>query len=88
MLLDVNIIKLQINTMSTPVESKKVVYYKDEPEIEVINQIVDGYFAIIPLEDNKTMYVNEEGETQSLPINEEASKIAGQTVYGNVLIVG
>ena len=61
---------------------------KVEPEIEVINQIVDGYFAIIPLDNNKTMYVNEEGETQSLPINDEASKIADQTVYGNVLIVG
>jgi len=73
---------------SNKVESKKVVYYKDEPDLEVINQIVDGYFAIIPLDDNKTMYVNEEGETQSLPVNDDASKIADQTVYGNVLIVG
>lgn len=88
MLLVVNIIKLHINTMSTAVESKKVVYYKDEPDLEVINQIVDGYFTIIPLDDNKTMYVNEEGEMQNLPINEEASKIARDTVYGNVIIVG
>ena len=33
------------------------------------------------------MYVNEEGQLKNLPINVEASKMAGFNVYGKVLIV-
>ena len=69
-------------------KDKNIFYYEDEPELEVIQKIVDGYFTIIPFADNRLMYVNEEGELKNLHINEEASKIVGYTIYGKVLIVG
>ena len=38
--------------------------------------------------DNKMMYVNEEGALKNLPVNLEASEIAGFKIYGKVLIIG
>ena len=69
-------------------KDKNIFYYENEPELQVIQKIVDGYFTIIPLADNRLMYVNEEGELDNLNINEEASKIVGHKIYGKVLIVG
>ena len=67
---------------------EEINYYKDEPEYDIIHNIVDGYFTIIQLNDNKIMYVNEEGELRKLKINTKASEIVGFNIYGNVLIVG
>ena len=33
------------------------------------------------------MYVNEEGELRQLQVNENATKMVGYTIYGNVLIL-
>jgi len=77
--------KMETNKMET---NKEIIYYDNEPDIKSIQKIVEGYFTIIPLIDNKLMYVNEEGELISLPINISASKIVGYNIYGNVLIVG
>ena len=35
------------------------------------------YFTIIPMKDNRIMYVNEEGELRKLPVNDDASEIIG-----------
>ena len=67
---------------------EEINYYKDEPEFDIIQNIVGGYFTIIQLNDNKIMYVNEEGELRKLKINKKASEIVGFNIYGNVLIVG
>lgn len=67
---------------------EEINYYKDEPEFDIIQNIVGGYFTIIQLNDNKIMYVNEEGELRKLKINTKASEIVGFNIYGNVLIVG
>ena len=87
--------KMEINRIETNrietniIESnKEIIYYDNEPDIKTIQKIVEGYFTIIPLIDNKLMYVNEEGELISLPINISASNIVGYNIYGNVLIVG
>ena len=70
-------------------ENKKVIYYyKDEPEFKTIQKIVGGYFTIIPLENNKIMFVNEEGELKKLKINKKATEIIGFNIYGIVIIVG
>ena len=66
----------------------EIFYYKTEPDIKNIQKIVGGYFTIIPLTNNKLMYVNEEGELKQLQVNENATKMVGYTIYGNVLIVG
>ena len=67
---------------------EEINYYKNEPEFDIIQNIVGGYFTIIQLNDNKIMYVNEEGELRKLKINTKASEIVGFNIYGNVLIVG
>ena len=76
--------KLETNKLET---NKEIIYYDNEPDIKIIQKIVGGYFTIIPLIDNKLMYVNEEGELINLPININATKIVGYNIYGNVLIV-
>ena len=65
-----------------------VQYRESEPDFETIQQIVDGYFTIIPMMDEKMMYINEEGLIRKLPLNTEASKLVGYRIYGNVLVVG
>ena len=74
--------------MTTHNKDKTIFYYQEEPDLETIQNIVEGYFAIIPLLNNKMMYVNEEGALKNLPINQEASEIAGFKIYGKVMIIG
>ena len=80
--------------MSEKEKEQTIFYYKNEPDLETIQKIVDGYFTTIyvfPFKLNpnvcKLMYLNEEGELKNLPINVEASKMAGFNVYGKVLVV-
>lgn len=80
--------------MSEKEKEQTIFYYKNEPDLETIQKIVDGYFTTIyvfPFKLNPTvcklMYLNEEGELKNLPINVEASKMAGFNVYGKVLVV-
>tara|TARA_B100001093_G_scaffold498082_1_gene545750 strand:- start:835 stop:1071 length:237 start_codon:yes stop_codon:yes gene_type:complete len=70
------------------IENKEISYYKTEPNIKTIQKIVGGYFTVIPLSNNKLMYVNEEGELRQLKVNIEASRLVGYSIYGNVIIVG
>ena len=74
--------------MNTSMENKEIIYYDIEPDITIIQKIVGGYFTIIPLTNNKLMYVNEEGELIQLQVNKKATEIVGYKIYGNVLIVG
>lgn len=69
-------------------KDKTIFYYQEEPDLETIQKTVEGYFAIVPLLNNKMMYVNEEGALKNLPVNSEASEIAGFKIYGKVLIIG
>ena len=69
-------------------KDKEIVYLKEEPDFKTIQKIVEGYFALIPLQNGKMMFVNEEGELKNLKINKEASKIMKCTIYGRVLIIG
>lgn len=66
----------------------EIVYYQKEPSLQTIQETVEGYFTIIPLPNNKFMYVNEEGKLKNLDVNDSATKIVGYTIYGKVLIVG
>ena len=71
----------------TKKEDKEVYYFDKEPELSVIQKIVNGYFEIINLPNNLSMYVNEQGILMGLPVNKKASEIAGFKIYGKVLIV-
>jgi hypothetical protein len=72
--------------MTHTLNQTQVIYTNIEPNHEYINNLVGGYFTSISLGNNKIMYMNEDGETIKLPINDEASSIVGYTIYGNVLI--
>tara|TARA_B100000780_G_scaffold278895_1_gene254242 strand:+ start:1696 stop:1935 length:240 start_codon:yes stop_codon:yes gene_type:complete len=77
-----------MNTTKTKTKNKEIIYYETEPDITIIQEIVNGYFTIIPLTKNKSMYVDEEGELKELKVNVKATEIVGYNIYGNVLIVG
>ena len=68
-------------------ENKEIIYYDIEPDMKIIQEIVGGYFTIIPLKNNKLLYINEEGELRKLQINKKATEIVGYKIYGNALIV-
>ena len=69
-------------------EIKKITYLEIEPDLNIIQKVVGGYITLIPMKDNRIMYVNEEGELRQLPVNDDASEIMGYPIYGNVLIIG
>ncbi|MAD48690.1 MAG: hypothetical protein CMQ53_04970 [Gammaproteobacteria bacterium] len=69
-------------------KKEKIVYYfEKEPTLKKIQEIVNGYITIIYLSNNRTMYVNEDGILLKLPLNKEASKLAGFEVYGKAIVI-
>jgi hypothetical protein len=54
--------------------------------LKQMQDAVGGYIELVRLTDDDIMVVNEEGLIFGLPVNEHASKIAGQTIVGNVLM--
>ena len=52
-------------------------------------KIVGGYIEVVVLADGCSMYVNEEGKLDGLPVNAAATVLVpGDVIVGNVLIVG
>jgi len=54
--------------------------------LKQMQDAVGGYIELVRLTDDDVMIVNEEGLIFGLPVNEHASKLAGQTIVGNVLM--
>ena len=54
--------------------------------LKQMRDAVGGYIELVRLTDDDVMIVNEEGLIFGLPVNEHASKLAGQTIVGNVLM--
>tara|TARA_A100001015_G_C14851324_1_gene656591 strand:- start:382 stop:612 length:231 start_codon:yes stop_codon:yes gene_type:complete len=73
--------------MTTIQTIPSVHYFKKEPEYKTLNELVEGYFTILPLNDGRLMYINEDGFFKC-NINEEASKLLNFKIYGNVVIIG
>tara|TARA_Y100000592_G_C5481421_1_gene325793 strand:+ start:5029 stop:5274 length:246 start_codon:yes stop_codon:yes gene_type:complete len=57
-----------------------------ENSLKQMQDAVGGYIELVRLTDDDIMIVNEEGLIFGLPVNEYASKLAGQTIVGNVLM--
>lgn len=57
------------------------------PTIKETQNFVEGYIEILSLKDGSQMVVNEEEGLFDLPVNRQASLIAGQHIVGNVLIL-
>ena len=47
---------------------------------------VGGLIELVTLRDGKHLICNEEGLLRSLPINEEASQLAGRMIVGNAIV--
>ena len=67
-------------------EGDSIQYFEKEPGLEKLQEIVGGYFTFQPTLDGRTMAMNEEGILLGLPVNEAASKLAGQEVVGPVAV--
>ena len=59
---------------------------KTQPALEEAQAVVGGYVEIVPTSHGQLL-VNEEGRLKGLPQNPEASKIAGQPICGNALLL-
>jgi len=46
---------------------------------------VGGYVQVVRCPDGTKLLVNEEGRLYRLPLNEEATKLAGQPIVGNAI---
>ena len=59
----------------------------DGDRLKQLQEAVNGYIELLYInpKKNEVMVVNEEGLLRRLPVNRRASKLAGQTIRGNVL---
>jgi len=58
---------------------------KGQNVVQYANEMI-GWVEPIYLPKNKVMLVDEEGKLKKLSVNVEATKVAGQTVVGKVII--
>jgi hypothetical protein len=65
-----------------------IIYLKEEPSLEKLQEMVGGNIGGMILPDKKIMYFNEEGQLLGLEINKKASELLGFSLYGNVIIIG
>tara|TARA_B100001093_G_scaffold251826_1_gene241142 strand:+ start:1661 stop:1900 length:240 start_codon:yes stop_codon:yes gene_type:complete len=64
-----------------------IYYFDKDPGYDTIKRITNGLCSVLHLIDGRTLFVNERGNLVS-PINNEASKMYGIKIYGNIVIVG
>ena len=61
---------------------------KDEPTLEQAQQFVGGYVEGIEFPKGDYLIINEEGELQNLPLNEQATKLWRDTFTPDKYIFG
>jgi hypothetical protein len=72
----------------------EVVSFTAKTEYEVIKKAVGGYLEIIRLSPSMTMWTNEEGKLDGLPVNHRATALwtyyfgATDIIVGNVILTG
>ena len=64
---------------------KRVTDKKEKISLESAQNTVGGYVERVRCPDGTVLLVNEEGRLNGLPVNEEASAIAGQMIVVNVI---
>ena len=64
---------------------KRVTDKKEKISLESAQNTVGGYVERVRCPDGTVLLVNEEGRLNGLPVNEEASALAGQMIVGNVI---
>lgn len=58
----------------------------EKPTLEQAQEIVGGYVELVQHGDMQLL-INEEGRIRELPLNQKASDMFGQPLYGPVLIL-
>ena len=58
----------------------------DRPTLEQAQKIVGGYVELIKIPGG-TMFADEEGRMKAYQFNKEATKEAGQSICGNVVVL-
>lgn len=61
-----------------------------KPTLEEMQKLVGGYIEFVSVlheGHNRTMVVNEEGLIHNLPLNEEAKKLTGTHIVGDVFVM-
>ena len=68
-------------------KKKKVKVHFFDLEPSNLRELVEcEYFSFISCSDDRIMTVDEEGESKDLKLNKEATKLAGQKIYGNAVV--
>jgi hypothetical protein len=66
----------------------EVVVFEDQPPtLEHAQKIVGGYVEIVYLPNGDQMLVAEEGLLKQLPVNPQATFLAGKMIVGNALVL-
>ena len=78
--------KAQADLEAQKEKDDSIQYFEKDPGLEKLQEIVGGYFTFQPTLDGRTMAMNEEGILRGMPVNEAASKLAGQKVRGPVAV--
>jgi hypothetical protein len=68
-------------------KEKTIFYFEKDPGYDILKKITQGWFTMLNTTDNLTIVINEQGEYK-LPINNQATKMFGIKLYGNVAIIG
>ena len=64
-----------------------VTVFDTHQELEKLWEVCGGWVTPYTLPDGRIMYSNEEGLLKGLPVNHEASQMAGRLIVGNVAIL-
>lgn len=64
----------------------KVIEFDKEQTLETLQGVVGGWIEHVHLNDGRSMWVNEEGTMEGLPVNAKASEMAGRMIVGSVAI--
>ena len=74
--------------ITTDGQQKQVFPEHDTFTLTELQLLVGGMIELVGLPDGKDMYINEEGKIKGLPYNDQATKIAEESLMVNDVIVG
>jgi hypothetical protein len=58
----------------------------DLESLEQIEEAIGGFFEQIEIDDDTILLINEDAIAMNLPVNQKATKLAGQVIKGNVIL--
>ena len=74
---------ISVDGEQTAVKPRGATFSLDE-----LQNYLEGFIEIVPIDDARMAVVNDEGLIKQMPMNPVASQVAGRLLVGPVLIVG